>query len=248
MEFLTPAFAKPEHPYQLWLARVMTGVCWILVATAVVGRNRGEQRRTDLLIFAWTAGTLILVFVLSQYKSVWSTRYLLPIAPGLYYLIGVGLLEASRQSKALALGAGVFTFTVILASVGTAITRPGTEDWRGAAQWIARQATPNDLVIVCGEDYQVIWAYYYRGPAPTYYFYERRTANGVDRAALASALEATPPHSGDTWAVLRRNPPARLFNTIETDVCRFFERTGSLKNEFRTMWLNAYHFATAPPG
>ena len=115
-----------------------------------------SQRLKVLTPLAWTLIPCITLGLLKNIAPVFNPRYLAPITLGVGLAVGQTLVSAhaaaslsagtSRRSRAILGGAALVVVAVL--AVGVATTMPYlNQDWRSAAETVARGAGPNDALI-----------------------------------------------------------------------------------------------------
>ncbi|MBI3741118.1 MAG: glycosyltransferase family 39 protein [Chloroflexi bacterium] len=144
----------------------------ILAALAAVYANRREKfaARGVGLLFAWLAVPLAAYFLVLQVSPQFTPRYVMIATLPLYLLFSIALAQLARRS----LAAGALVALIWIGADAFALqsnfTNPAffNDDTRGVAQFIAEKATRDDLVLI---DVPFPFDYYYRGVAPTRYFF-----------------------------------------------------------------------------
>lgn len=126
-----------------------------VLALLGVGALLRERRwLVGLLLLVWLVGTFGLVVAVNQTLFVWYIgRNMLYTLPGVLLLYGAGLAYVSRsRAGRFAAVLAASTFVVLGAATFSAFW-PGTQDWRGVLQVLAREARPDDVIVLDGEPY-----------------------------------------------------------------------------------------------
>ncbi len=172
------AFLQPPAPADLLghatFALGGTAGALLAAAAAVVACVLARARRAVLLGVLWGVAWVPLLWLLSQVHPLWTTRYLVPVAPGTCLLLatvvtaGWGATRSARRARALPARPGVPAVGLAAALVaGTAaagwhmqvVFRDSAighgEDLRGTAELIAEGARPGDgLLFVPDGEYR----------------------------------------------------------------------------------------------
>jgi mannosyltransferase len=119
-------------------------VAVVALGTVAVVSYRGDRR--IWLILAAALVPILAAIVVSVFRPMLLSRYLVVSLPFMAILAGVGL-AALRPVAAQATAVGVMAVLVALA-LPSAYTDDHQQDWRSAGVWIAEAARPGDEVIV----------------------------------------------------------------------------------------------------
>ncbi len=154
--------------------------------------------RISLALVAWMALPVALLALVSARVPLFEPRYMLASAPAMYLLIGAAL-AALRPSAARAAAAATVLaiLTVGLAAQAAAPIRP---DLRGAAAWVARRATPGDVVVYVLPYARFSFDHYLPG-LDRLDVEGAYTNAGVEDVALALALFPASNRAGQIWLV-----------------------------------------------
>jgi mannosyltransferase len=151
----------------------LVAVVAIVVAALVVPKlraRRDAQRPNvpdrDLLEFwgvavGWAVLPTALVFVVSQGSvSLFLTRYLLGVVPGMALLVAAAIERLRlRALQAVAVGALALVMLPLVARVHD---RPSREDWRAAAAIVAAEYEPGDGVVLSAPFWRTALDHYLR--------------------------------------------------------------------------------------
>ncbi|HEY3144875.1 MAG TPA: glycosyltransferase family 39 protein [Dongiaceae bacterium] len=123
----------------------------LLIAGCWLGRRRLSRSRQERPIFHWLILAYLIVPMLVWLfgfvaRPLFMDRTILFAVPGMILLIvGVCLAQARRVAVLAAAGA-VFLYSASTLSFGIVREK---EDWRGAYEYLAAHASPDDVVAVC---------------------------------------------------------------------------------------------------
>ncbi len=119
---------------------------------------------TILFLLSYLCIPIAAVFLVSQFRPSYLTRYLVLFLPPYCAILGRG--AAFLRPRALAW----VLLGLILLATGVSLHRlyaaEQKEDWRGIAQLIEENGTERDVICLIDEDASAVFGYYYRGPLP----------------------------------------------------------------------------------
>ena len=123
-----------------------------------------DRLLTRLSLAAWALIPAVAIALISINRPLFTDRYVIWAQPAFYLAVALGLYALWTWFKPLA----VITFTalIVLNSVGviTQATTPFKSDFRSAAQAIAREIQPGDVVVFQIPYVQHTFDYYFRQP------------------------------------------------------------------------------------
>jgi len=219
--------ARPDAGDLVGAVRRLSGERWSLLvlfvlltlsaAGAAWRERRARETRVTAFLLAWLLLPILLSFLISMRKPIFTASYLIVSLPALLLLAAIGLFRV--PSVALR---SVVTALILLLSA-TPLTRyyrapyqvEGHEEWGRAVGFILAQAGPHDAVIIHSGTTRVAYDYYVRRssagsrrrvPLVVYPsrgdYYLRRPGPAVARAELTRALEGLPRRHDRIWVVL----------------------------------------------
>jgi len=150
-------YGVPDVPRVLenYIGRVGNANNWLFGSFTLIGLMTlllHRKWQILLLLFIWIVGTFIPILIVNETLFLWYIgRNLLYTLPAVVLLYGAGLAYVSRSriGTIVAISAA-FAFIGFGAVVYEAFW-PGTPDWRGAMQLLARDARPDDTFVIDGE-------------------------------------------------------------------------------------------------
>ncbi|WP_369052015.1 hypothetical protein [Kineococcus terrestris] len=169
------AFLQPPAPADLLghatFALGGTAGALLAAAVAVAACVLARARRAVLLGVLWGVAWVPLLWLVSQVQPLWTTRYLVPVAPGTCLLLatvvtaGWGATRSARSARgarvlpAAGLAAGLVAGTAVAGWHMQVVFRDSAighgEDLRGTAELIAEGARPGDgLLFVPDGEYR----------------------------------------------------------------------------------------------
>jgi len=160
--------AVTEHVRSLLSAHApaawMVGLALAAVGLAVGGAWRLRGRPEALLLVALLAGPLVLELLVSIRRPIFYSQTLIWTSVPLVVLAAVAVTGIRRRAlAAVAMAALLAVNTVSL----VAYYRAGsTEDWEGAALYLAGAAQPGDLVLFNADWVRIPFDFYYEGVGP----------------------------------------------------------------------------------
>ena len=130
-------------------------------------RDKGEAGRfPGVLLAAYLLFPLLAFFWITARRPAFNPKYLAVVLPAFWLAIAAGIARAKRWRTWLIVPA--LALALILSGLGMRYvwnTRALREEWRTAAQYVARRATAEDKVFVHLHYAHVPFDYYYTGPA-----------------------------------------------------------------------------------
>lgn len=147
-----------------YIATAATVIYLLLVAIGLsISRNPFSQRKrvseSTTFLLAYVLIPIIALLAISYNRPKFAPRYLLTVTPALALLAGQGAAalpgQASNQrARALRYAMTAGLVGMVIAGSGLSLWRHYTDerqfkaDWRAAAQYISRHATPRDAVVI----------------------------------------------------------------------------------------------------
>jgi mannosyltransferase len=192
----------------------------VLVASGVLGawkERRSRETGVTAFLLAWFLVPILLSFLISMRKPVFTASYLIVSLPALLLVAAVGL---SRIPSAALRTAVLATIVLLSAKPLAAYYRApyqieGYEQWRQAVRFILAEARPGDAIFIHSGSTRVAYDYYVDQSAsdsdkwvpPVAYpagddFYVTRPDATADQAALVRALKVLPARYDRVWLVL----------------------------------------------
>ena len=158
-------------------AYVLFGVCVLSALSALCARRSGEAREGTLFCLMYVGVPLATVWLLSQFKPMYTVRYLLPFLPAYYILVAagverLGILAALRGATGSRVGAcgtwvrgGVTLVLALIMLCGdwNAERVEHNPDWRAASSFVVAQTQPGDVVLFSPRWNYKPFDYYARG-------------------------------------------------------------------------------------
>jgi mannosyltransferase len=179
----------------------------VLLACGLYTARKGWQGRL-LITLLFVPFVAVLTLLTARRNGIFS-RYLIILLPAFILLIAVGLERVARIRPALTWGGLTLCGALSIVSLqnyyfDVHYSRP---DWRDAAQWLAAQEQPGDVILFDGADPTVEFKRYYRGHL------HPRTVPGMRKdapeARATARMSPLVPGATRVWLVLFFNPPGR---------------------------------------
>jgi mannosyltransferase len=118
-------------------------------------------RRTVLLLVIWLMLPLVAIYGVSLRVPMFLDRYMIWTMPAFLALAGLGAVALLRAWRPLGLATVGAILALNLVGVGHQAYRPIKSDFRGAAQYVAAYAQPEDRLIFQMPYNHFIFAYYF---------------------------------------------------------------------------------------
>ncbi|MBI2954741.1 MAG: glycosyltransferase family 39 protein [Chloroflexi bacterium] len=145
----------------------------VLAALAVGGnifRTRVRPREGMLLLWISLVVPLLVIYLVSLYKSVYGTRYVIFLAPIYYLILGQGGAGLHRYHPALGMLLGLFVFGA--GAYGSydylVVNNNYRQDHREAVRYIMDHARDSDAIVLDDQKIVTAFEYYYKGKALLY--------------------------------------------------------------------------------
>ena len=124
---------------------------------------RTSNRDSALFLGLWIVAPFALVLLIATRRVYYFNRYFIVILPAFVTLISAGVVHVPVRNLRT-----IMTTALILVSAISLLFYPNVatfpqQNWRGAAQYVAENAMPSDLIIVDGILDQLAWNHYYEG-------------------------------------------------------------------------------------
>lgn len=152
------------------LRMVGYALCGLLLASAVLERRPGfpyvrpTRRLGTWICLLYLAVPLIGVWLLSQIRPVYVTRYLLPfVVP---YLLALAAGIASLRPAVARYGAALALMAIMGIGVWMQVDTLQVDDWRAAADYVVARSQPGDTVIFSPAWYEAPFEFYAQGRVP----------------------------------------------------------------------------------
>jgi mannosyltransferase len=170
----------PEMLYSL-LVSYSLGVVWggtlpilalflgLLLAAGLLWKAAGLPPARLLMLACWLLLPILLFFLLTLSRPLYTARYLIFILPAYLLLVAVGVAAVSARSRLLA---GLVLLALLAASgwgLWTQARTPLKTDFRAATHYLAARLAPGDLVLFQIPYGRYSFEYYYQpqpGPSP----------------------------------------------------------------------------------
>jgi mannosyltransferase len=196
-------------------------------------------RRLHLFLAIWLLGPVTVLALVSVYRDVLVPRYVIQSLPALCLAIAVSQIALPRR---LGLGLVIVVGATFLASTIANTVGRSHADWPGVARYVARSATPGEVVVTFGSPTMIANGLFYYAP-------ELGVAR--DRLLWFGDRERVPPHmvlfdSGDEHDVnelvelARGKPglwlvrtPAQMTESAQRSLAQLTERCDSTFVKFR---------------
>lgn len=160
-------------------------------------QGRGTKRP---LLAAWLVLPVLVVYLVSLSRPVFTDRYLILILPAFVLLLAAGLAGLAQRWPSLA----TLTLALVLLFSARGLwvqsQTPLKADFRHASQAFAAQAQPDDLVLFIMPYAQRAFAYYY--PQPLQVGEAPYTNYGLSEAELDAAMRQLTQGSPRLWLLL----------------------------------------------
>jgi len=158
---------------------LLAGIAFIMVLGLVIGlapiairRLRPERLDPIPLIWLclWLALPLLLYFYVLRGRPFFHPRYIMLATPPYYLLLAYALRQIWKRVSVVGLLSVVFLLTAFVPAIQADFFDPASfsDDTRGLARFIERQAGENDVVLI---DVPYPFDYYYQGRAPAHYLF-----------------------------------------------------------------------------
>ncbi|MBZ5734910.1 hypothetical protein K8Z61_10420 [Nocardioides sp. TRM66260-LWL] len=243
------------------VALVLAGVLALGTAAVSMGSATLERRRLLAMAFAWGAGGVVGILVLSLVKPLLQGRYLLFCVPGIALLLGVAAGAALADRRRLVRTAGVTVVVLVLVAVAGNVERSlgsppwgEREDLSAAAALIRDEQRPGDaldyLTPIARTPFDQMLRAAFGGPSPLVDVTRNPSAARwdvggersaeIDPAAYAPALAAAP---GRLWVVSRQTVTGELPTSgpvVEARDADLARRTLLLDRQFGWMHVQLY--------
>jgi uncharacterized membrane protein len=160
--------AVTEHLRNLLSAHAPAAWVVVLALAAVVlagcGAWRLRGRPEALLLVALLAGPLVLELLVSIRRPIFYSQTLIWTSVPLVVLAAVALTGIRRRTLAAVATAALLTVNTV--SLVAYYRAGSTEDWEGAALYLAGAAQPGDLVLFNADWTRIPFDFYYDGVGP----------------------------------------------------------------------------------
>jgi uncharacterized membrane protein len=158
-------------------AYVLFGVCVLSALSALFARRSGKVREGTLFCLMYVGVPLATVWLLSQFKPMYTVRYLLPFLPAYCILVAAGIerlgvlaaLRGALGSRSVACGIwvrGGVTLALVLTMLYADWNAERVErnpDWRAASSFVVAETQPGDVVLFSPRWNYKPFDYYARG-------------------------------------------------------------------------------------
>jgi 4-amino-4-deoxy-L-arabinose transferase-like glycosyltransferase len=204
---LKPALVKEKR----WPFNGMSSLAHPRPAMPEPTKDQGLRTKRPLLA-AWLVLPVLVVYLVSLSRPVFTDRYLILILPAFVLLLAAGLvgiarcwpryLQALMYRGWLPLAALTLTLVLLFSARGLWVQSqtPLKADFRHASQAFAAQAQPDDLVLFIMPYAQRAFAYYYPQPLPV--AEAPYTNYGLSEAELDAAMRQLTQGSPRLWLLL----------------------------------------------
>lgn len=91
---------------------------------------------------------IILVFIVSFFRSIFLSRYLIVVTPTLFLLLAWALTQYSKRTANIVIAAVLFAMLGLMLYQTTSATTPVRENYQGATDYLEQKATPRDIIAV----------------------------------------------------------------------------------------------------
>ncbi len=131
----------------------------ILAAAGLIWGRACVQHKLGIIV--WIALPILVLYVVSLRRPMFTDRYLIWIGPAIYVLVALGVRALWRQSRLV----GLMVVIPLLIALGRGIyvqaAQPVKSDFRAAAQFVAQQAGSGDLLLFQIPHARYTFDYYY---------------------------------------------------------------------------------------
>ncbi len=199
--------------------------------------RHSAQRRNRMTLLFYLFLPIIGVYLISLGMPIFTTRYLIYVAPAFYLILGRGLAAVKSHSNAVFALCLALVLALDVQFNWTQSHNQFKSDFRSAAQYFALHRGPNDLVIFLMPYVRHTFEYYYRGHyrwADGLY-----TNDGINESELKAALDRMTEGYNSIWLVASE---AELWDRRGL-VKAWLDRNGTLvdSREFARVGLYRYH-------
>jgi hypothetical protein len=125
-----------------WVPLVMAA---LFVALRLAGRSQTIARRDFEFLLLWFLGGYILLSVVSLKETRHATLLLVPVALWIGALLDGIMADGPRRAAATLVAGGCLAFVLAFCPV------PFVSGYRQAAQWVAKAAPPNSVIVFSGK-------------------------------------------------------------------------------------------------
>ncbi|HSB74734.1 MAG TPA: glycosyltransferase family 39 protein, partial [Terriglobales bacterium] len=153
------------------------GYLFLLFAMVSIGYSAREKMTVEsrgwryMFLLSWALLPPVLLFVLSQWKPLFLSRYLVPSVPPLLLLVAALVRQLKPRRLAILCGVLIVAFSVRSSVIYLRQRSDPREsyDWRDATSYMVQQVQPGDAVVF----------YYHHERFPFQYYRERLAPEGI---------------------------------------------------------------------
>ena len=165
-------------------------------------------------IAAWAFLPLLPIFLVSQIsRSLWVDRYILFVAPYIFLLLAVALLQVWQRWRVGALAIALIYAIAISGGLKRYYTVNDREDWRTIVQTISTNEQPGDVIVwSIGQNNPVALLHYYQGSAEIEVKELPDSAGDNEEQVIEDWLGSLPSKQSRLWLVYVNSSP--LFKSL----------------------------------
>jgi len=199
-----------------WYQNIVSLLVLALVIIALIASwRRQPEAQASRWIGAWFYAIAGVTYATSVLVSpVWLIRYFHYAAPGLYLLLGIGIVSLWRWLRPVGWTVALALLGLIAIALADYYRLPTHESWRTVSAIVAKEARTEDLIAVAG--LEGLFIRYYKGVGRVSQLVPTVSDGGQQTDdALADLLGQIPPHIGQTWIVAREDPRFERVHYLE---------------------------------
>jgi mannosyltransferase len=91
---------------------------------------------------------IVLVFLVSFFRPIFLSRYLIVVTPTLFFLIAWALTQYSKKTANIIIASVLFIMLGLMFYQTTSAATPVRENYQGATDYLEKKATPRDIIAV----------------------------------------------------------------------------------------------------
>lgn len=132
------------HSDVLWSLALFVG---LLLAAGMIWRGQKDRLRSLAILLCWLLVPLLLFFLITLVRPIYTARYLIFVLPAYLLLLSVGLVAIWRHSRLLASLWLVLLLVSNARGIWVQARTPLKADFRGATGYVAGRMAPSDLLL-----------------------------------------------------------------------------------------------------
>lgn len=118
-----------------------------LLLAAGLGLTRGEDRRGVAMAVLWLVLPVLLFFLVTLVRPMYTARYLIFVLPAFWYLLSYGLVQLGKRSQAVGSMLAISLLVVGGWGLVQQVRVPLKADFRGATAYVVERLHPSDLLL-----------------------------------------------------------------------------------------------------